>query len=140
MMGTISLMIATFLNPFGFDILVYKMTELTNNYWTTMYVLYLLAFLSFCLSYPFFKIGKTLIGNLLITIALFLNPLGYDIIVYGITLLTKSYWITMSIMYSLAILFFGLFIHFSQFQVIRRLRVNVKLIERKLNNKLKKNG
>lgn len=139
-MGTICLMIATFLNPFGFDILVYKMTELTNDYWTTMSVLYLLAFLSFCLSYPFFKAGKRLIGNLLITIALFLNPLGYDIIVYGITLLTKSYWLTMSIMYSLAIIFFGLFIHLSQMQVMRRLKVNMKVIDRKLKIKFNKNG
>lgn len=51
-------------------------------------------------------------GNLLITLALFLNPLGYDVVVYGITLLTNSYWLTTSIMYMLAICFFGLFMYF----------------------------
>lgn len=137
MMATISLMIATFLNPFGFDILVYKLTELTNDYWTTMYVLYSLAFLSFCLAYPFFRYGKRLIGNLLITLALFLNPLGYDIIVYGITLLTKSYWITMSIMYALAVIFFGLFVHLSDMDLKKKLRVNTKIIIRNIKNKLK---
>lgn len=136
-MGTVSLMIATFLNPFGFDLLVYKMTELTHDYWSTMYVLYILAFISFCLSYPFFKNGKRDIGNILITIALFLNPLGYDIIVCGITLLTNSYWVTMSIMYLLTTLFFGLFFYFNNINVIKSVIIKSKIIIR--NYKIKKN-
>jgi hypothetical protein len=31
-LGTSSLMIATFLNPLGYDILVYKLTQLTKDY------------------------------------------------------------------------------------------------------------
>lgn len=135
-MATVCLMIATFLNPFGYDILVYKLTQLTNDYWSTMYVLYLLAFLSFLLSYPFYKLGKRVIGNTLITLALFLNPLGYDIVVYGINTLTQSYWMTMSIMYSLAISFFGLFIYFSDIDVI----LHAKNKHTKLKTKFKKNG
>jgi TRAP-type C4-dicarboxylate transport system permease small subunit len=128
-------MIATFLNPFGYDILVYKLTQLTNDYWSTMYVLYILAFLSFLLSYPFYKLGKRTIGNMLITLALFLNPFGYDIIVYGINMLTNSYWMTMSIMYSLAISFFGMFIYFSDIDII----LQAKNKHTKLKTKFKRN-
>lgn len=123
-MATISLMIATFLNPFGFDILVYKLTQLTNDYWNTMYVLYGLAFLSLSLSYLFFKLNKRIIGNLLITLGLFLNPLGYDWVVYGVNQLTNDYWYTMSIMYFLATMFFGVFIYLSKINVYRILKYN----------------
>lgn len=100
-----------------------------------MYVLYILAFLSFLLSYPFYKLGKRAIGNTLITLALFLNPFGYDIIVYGINVLTNSYWMTMSIMYSLAITFFGLFIYLSDIDII----LHAKNKHSKLKTKLRKN-
>lgn len=133
-MGTVSLMIATFLNPFGFDLLVYKMTELTQDYWNTMYILYSLALVLFCLSYPFFRVGKRVIGNLMVAIALFLNPFGYDIIVYGITQLTNSYWVTMGIMYLMAMIFFSLFVYFNDLKFMKLIRVNTKLIIR--NNKI----
>lgn len=110
-LGTICLMIATFLNPLGFDILVYKVTQLTNDYWNTMYVLYASALLLFGLSYLFFKLDKKAIGNIFVTIAMFVNPLGYDLVVYGITKLTNDYWTTMIIMYVLAISFYSLFIY-----------------------------
>lgn len=134
--GTLCLVLASFLNPFGFDILVFKLTQLTNDYWSTMYVLYLLAFLSFSLSYLFFKTGKRKIGNLSITLALFLNPLGYDLVVHGIMLLTKSYWLTMTIMYAITTLFFGLFAYFENIKFISR----VKNIHIKIKNKFSKNG
>jgi len=108
--ATVCLVIATFLNPFGFDILVYKLTQLTNDYWSTMYTLYASAVLFFGFSYLAFKVGKKLIGNMFITLAMFLNPLGYDVVVYSITLLTHNYWVTMSIMYILAVSFFGVFL------------------------------
>lgn len=123
-MATISLMIATFLNPFGFDILVYKLTQLTNDYWNTMYVLYGLAFLSLSLSYFSFKINNRGLGNLLITLGLFLNPLGYDWVVYGLNQLTNDYWYTMSIMYFLASVFFGFFIYLSKINIYKVLKYN----------------
>lgn len=46
------------------------------------------------------------------TMALFLNPFGYDLVVFWINSITKDYWMTMSIMYALAISFFGLFMYF----------------------------
>jgi len=108
-LGTFCLMIATFLNPLGFDVLVYKVTQLTRDYWNTMYILYAFALLLFGLSYLFFKTNKKAIGNILVTIAMFVNPLGYDIVVYSITKLTNDYWTTMTIMYILAFSFYFLF-------------------------------
>lgn len=131
-LGTVCLMVATFLNPLGFDILVYKLTELTNDYWNTMYILYGLAFVFFLLSQLFFKLKNVKLGNLLITLALFLNPLGYDLVVYGITLLTQSYWLTTSIMYMLAICFFGLFMYFYNINPFKKIKERFKLKKKEL--------
>lgn len=135
-MATISLMIATFLNPFGFDILVYKITQLTKDYWHTMYVLYGLAFLSLSLSYVFFKLNKRTVGNLLITLGLFLNPLGYDWVVYGVNQLTQDYWTTMSIMYFLATTFFGVFIYLSDIKIYEIIKNNTIKTKNKLTTKI----
>jgi hypothetical protein len=137
-MATASLMMATFLNPFGFDILVYKITQLTNDYWNTMYVLYGLAFLSLSLSYLFFKLNKRIIGNVLVTLGLFLNPLGYDWLVYYINQLTNDYWLTMSIMYFLATIFFGLFVYFSDIKLFKTIKHNTIKTKNKLTTKISK--
>lgn len=71
-------------------------------------------------------------------IALFLNPFGYDIIVYGITIITNSYWVTMSIMYSLAVMFFGLFLYFNDIKPVKKIRVSTKIIFRNYKFNLKK--
>ena len=138
-MATISLMIATFLNPFGFDILVYKITQLTKDYWHTIYVLYGLAFLSLSLSYVFFNLNKRTVGNLLITLGLFLNPLGYDWVVYGVNQLTQDYWTTMSIMYFLATTFFGVFIYLSDIKIYEIIKNNTIKTKNKLTTKIYKN-
>jgi hypothetical protein len=88
----------------------------------------------------FFKTGKRKIGNLLITLALFLNPLGYDLVVYGIMLLTKSYWLTMTIMYAMTTFFFGLFAYFENIQLIRHVKYHTKNTHRKIKTKFSKNG
>lgn len=138
-MATVCLMIATFLNPFGFDILVYKLTQLTNDYWNTMYVLYLLAFLSLSSSYLLFKIGKRKLGNLLITLALFLNPLGYDLLVYGIMSLTNSYWVTMTIMYGMTTLFFSMFLYLNDIKLIENVKNHTLNTQIKIKDKFYKN-
>jgi hypothetical protein len=102
-----------------------------NDYWNTMLVLYSFALLLFGFCYVAFKLGKKVIGNLLLTLAFFINPLGYDIVVYLITKLTNDYWMTMSIMYLLAATFFGLFLYLYNINFF-------KLIKNKL--KYKKNG
>jgi hypothetical protein len=61
-LGTMSLVIASFLNPFGYDILVYKLTQLTKDYWTTMYILYVFAVLFFILFFICYKINPFKIG------------------------------------------------------------------------------
>jgi hypothetical protein len=70
-LGTSSLMIAIS-ESFRDFILVYKLTQLTKDYWFTMFVLYVpIIFIS---SFISFKIGNKF-WNILITFALFLNPL-----------------------------------------------------------------
>lgn len=133
-LGTVCLVIATFLNPFGFDILVYKLTQLTNDYWSTMYTLYASALLFFGFSYISFKAGQKSLGNLFITLAMFLNPLGYDVVVYAISTLTHDYWTTMYIMYGLAISFFGLFLYLYKINPIKEVISRSK----EMHNKMKK--
>lgn len=139
-MGTICLAISSFLNPFGFDILVYKLTQLTNNYWHTMLVLYVLAGLFFGLSYLLFKLSKKVIANISLFIALFLNPFGYDLVVYFINSIVKDYWMTMSFMYVLAIMFFSLFMYFYNINPIKAFSYHTKETHNKIKNKIKKNG
>ena len=99
--------------------------KLTNDYWNTMYILYGLAFVFFLLSHLFFRLKKRVLGNVFVTIALFLNPLGYDIVVYGITLLTKNYWTTMTIMYMLAFVFFGFFMYLYKINPIKLIKQKI---------------
>jgi len=56
-LGTMCLVIASFLNPFGYDLLVYKLTQLTKDYWTTMHILYVSAALFFILFFLLYKIN-----------------------------------------------------------------------------------
>lgn len=72
---------------------------------------------------------------MLVTLGLFLNPLGYDWVVYGINQLTQNYWYTMSIMYFLATVFFGLFIYLSKINVYRILKYSTIKTKKKLTNK-----
>jgi len=139
-LGTVCLVIATFLNPFGFDILVYKLTLLTKDYWYTMYVLYAFALLSFGLSFLSFKLSKKGLGNLFLSIAMFLNPLGYDLIVYWINTAVANYWMTMSIMYMLSGLFFGCFIYLYDINPLVYFKTHAKETHKKIKTKIKKNG
>lgn len=139
-LGTVCLVIASFLNPFGFDILVYKLTQLTSDYWSTMYVLYAFALLFFGFSFVAFKVGKKALGNIFVTIAMFLNPLGYDVIVFSITKLTHDYWTTMRIMYGLTGIFFSGFLYLYKINPIKALSNRVKITHAKIKTNLSKNG
>ena len=103
-----------------------------------MYILYGLAFVCLSLSYVFFKTAKRSIGNIFLFIGMFLNPFGYDLVVYGITLLTNSYWFTMCIMYIMAGIFFGLFMYLYNINPIRAFHYHRKETHKKL--KLKVNN
>jgi len=134
-MGTLCLAIGTFLNPFGFDILVYSLTQLTHDYWNTMYVLYGFAVVFFGLSYVLFKLGYKTLGNISLTIALFLNPLGYDLVVYGINYLTNDYWLTMRIMYALAGIFFIMFLFLYEINPIKAIKNQIRNTQLNLKRK-----
>lgn len=140
MLGTVSLALATFLNPLGFDILVYKLTQLTNDYWHTMHILYASAALFFGFSFFAFKLGGKALGNGFLTIALFLNPFGYDLIVYYINSVIKDYWMTMSFMYVLTGIFFALFLYFYNINPVEAFSYHAKKTHKKLKTKMKKNG
>jgi len=137
-MGTICLALGTFINPIGFDILVYKLTELTKNYWSTMYVLYFFALLLSGFSYISFKLNKRVLGNWLLMIGLFLNPFGYDVLVYSINSITNDYWMTMSFLYMMTIIFFGLFMLFYQINPLKSFSPQIKNAHTKVKNKLRK--
>lgn len=52
--ATLSLVMATFLNPLGYDILVDAVMCLTGSYWSTMRIFYVSSFLFFIL---YFKLS-----------------------------------------------------------------------------------
>lgn len=137
-LGTVCLAVGTFLNPLGFDVLVYKLMELMKDYWTTMLLLYVCAALLFGLSYLFFKLGKKITGNALLTLGFFVNPFGYDLVVYLINSLTGEYWVTMAIMYGLATIFFGLFIYLYDVKIIATLRYHINKLYNNTKNVLQK--
>jgi hypothetical protein len=139
-LGTICLGLGTFLNPFGFDILVYELMKLMNGYWNTMLVLYCSSALSFGLSLICFKFNKSIIGNTMVTIAFFLNPFGYDFVVYLLTLITGDYWMAIKIMYLMAIVFFSLFIYFYEINPMILTMNRVKSLNQFIKNKFNKNG
>jgi hypothetical protein len=56
-LGTTCLVIASFLNPFGYDLLVFKLNQLTKNYWTTMHILYAAAAFFFILFFCCYRIN-----------------------------------------------------------------------------------
>jgi hypothetical protein len=55
--GILFLMIATFLNPFGYAELFALGMKLFGDYWTTTYVFYVLALLSFLVSFYLLKVN-----------------------------------------------------------------------------------
>jgi len=114
--------------------------KLTNGYWNTMLVLYCSSALSFGLSFISFKFNKRVIGNTMITIAFFLNPFGYDFVVYGLSLITGDYWVTIKIMYLMAILCFSLFIYFYEINPMILTIDRVKSLNKFIKNKINKNG
>jgi len=55
--GILFLMIATFLNPLGFSELFALVMKLSGDYWITTYIFYVLALLSFLVSFYLLKIN-----------------------------------------------------------------------------------
>lgn len=59
--GIVCLMIATFLNPFGYAELFALAMNYIGDYWTTTYVFYVLAALFFLASFYLLKINPLII-------------------------------------------------------------------------------
>jgi hypothetical protein len=105
-----------------------------------MYVLYALAVPLFGLSYLLFKKGEKAIGNLTLGVAMFLNPFGFDWVVYGVNCLTNDYWITISIMYMMAGLFFSAFMYLYNINPIEMFLYHAKKMYNHIKLKISKNG
>ena len=60
-MATICLMRGMCFNPFGYDILVKLILDLTNSYWTTMGIFYLVAVFWFGLSFYYSKVNPIIV-------------------------------------------------------------------------------
>ncbi len=56
-LGTFCLYIFMFLNPFGYDLLLFKLTQLVGSYWGAIHILYVLAFVFFCLFFYLCKVN-----------------------------------------------------------------------------------
>jgi hypothetical protein len=72
-------------------------------------------------------------------VALFINPLGYDLVVYWINSLTNDYWMTMSIMYALAGMFFLAFLKLYNVNPITTFKYQTKKVHKKITKKFKGN-
>lgn len=97
-----------------------------------MFVLYGFAALFFGLSYLYFKKVKRKFGNFFLSLALFINPLGYDLVVYGLNKLTDDYWMTICIMYTLAFSFFIGFIYLYRINPINHVKNKIKHFDYKI--------
>lgn len=105
-----------------------------------MFVLYGFAVFFFGLSFLYFKKLKRTIGNFFLSLALFVNPLGYDLVVYWINSFTNDYWMTMSIMYGLAGTFFIGFAYFYNINPIKAFSYKAVKTHNYLKTKINKNG
>jgi hypothetical protein len=57
------------------------------------------------------KANKRKIATLCLMIAMFLNPIGFDVAFAMVMKMTGSYWITTAIFYLLSALFFGVYFY-----------------------------
>ena len=103
-----------------------------------MLVLYGCAFLLFILSLVSFRLKKQNFGNMLVTIALFLNPLGYDFVVYTINSCTNDYWMTMCVMYTLTAIFFSLFMYCYRINPVESLKYHSAKTRDSIKTKIKR--
>lgn len=60
-MATLCLMLGMFFNPFGYDILVKLLLDLTGSYWLTMGIFYLVAGLFFGLSFYYSRLNPLVV-------------------------------------------------------------------------------
>jgi hypothetical protein len=66
--------------------------------------------------------NKQKIATLFLMIAMFLNPLGFDVVQLTLIKLTGSLFYANSVMYCLAVFFFGLYFYFSGSNPIKTIK------------------
>lgn len=71
---------------------------------------------------------------------MFLNPFGYDWVVYGVNYLTHDYWMTMAFMYMAAGTFFVLFMYLYNINPIKMFSYHVKRTHEHIKTKFGKHG
>lgn len=132
--STISLMLALFFNPFGFDFVTALILALTNSYIITSGILYLFAGVLFGLSIFHYKKNKKL-SLIFMAIGMFLNPFGYDVaFAYTMSLVGGSFWKADLIFYGIAAFFFIVFLISSKTNPIFVIRDWIKETSKKLYN------
>ena len=106
--ATICLMLALFFSPLGVDALQLSLIELTGSLWKANLGMYCLALLFFILYIFFLHRKNQKLANLSLSLTLFCNPFGFDIIQFGLIQLTGTLLRANFVMYCIAISFFGL--------------------------------
>jgi len=84
-------------------------------------------------------IRKRKIATLCLMIAMFLNPLGFDVMFAMILELTGSYWTTTGIFYLLSLSFFGLYFYLVDVNPLKEIKERFLSLKIK-SNKKKKEG
>lgn len=125
-LASLVLMTAMFLNPFGYDILFYGILKLTgDSYVLTTSIFYLLSLSALG--------GYFLLSNKwFLALAMFFNPLGFDIVFYMIYQGTDSYILTTLILYiatiSLLLVYFKLAFIKPKYWVVERVKAIKKFV------------
>ena len=84
-------------------------------------------------------VRKRKIATLCLMIAMFLNPLGFDVMFAMILELTGSYWTTTGIFYLLSLSFFGLYFYLVDVNPLKEIKERFLSLKIK-SNKKKKEG
>lgn len=77
-------------------------------------------------------VNRNKIATLVLMIAMFLNPLGYDALFYMVLKATNSYMITVGIFYLLSASLFGVYFYLIRFNPMNWLKIQFKNIRFKI--------
>lgn len=113
-LATLSLMMAMFFLPLGYDVAFYMMQKLVNSYVLTTSFFYLVSLSLFGL---YSYLSDERLKTISLMLGMFFLPLGYDIAFYMIYGAIGSYLLSTLIFYTISAGFFGLHIYLSEISV-----------------------
>jgi hypothetical protein len=99
-LASILLILGTFFNPLGFDVVFALVLSSINSYWITCLIFYLIS--AFCFGLYYYYIPRKYI----LMLGMFFNPFGFDVAFASVMSITGSYWITDAIFYLISISFY----------------------------------